>query len=97
MALSIARRMVLYLKRPGGQTQFSTQLRAQMAVEGPLAGLDLGEEPEPPVTSPIRKTGARVGRNDPCPCGSGKKYKRCHLEKDAHKQRIRSDSAKTKH
>lgn len=39
MALSIARRMVLYLKRPGGQTQFSTQLRAQMAVEGPLARL----------------------------------------------------------
>lgn len=23
--------------------------------------------------------GIRVGRNDPCPCGSGKKYKRCHL------------------
>jgi preprotein translocase subunit SecA len=22
--------------------------------------------------------GQRVGRNDPCPCGSGKKYKRCH-------------------
>jgi hypothetical protein len=27
--------------------------------------------------------GARVGRNDPCPCGSGKKYKKCHLEADA--------------
>ncbi len=39
VALSIARRMVLYLKRPGGQTQFSTQLRAQMALEGPLARL----------------------------------------------------------
>jgi hypothetical protein len=25
---------------------------------------------------------AKVGRNDPCPCGSGKKYKRCHLEAD---------------
>lgn len=25
--------------------------------------------------------GARVGRNDPCPCGSGKKYKRCCLER----------------
>jgi tetratricopeptide (TPR) repeat protein len=25
---------------------------------------------------------ARTGRNDPCPCGSGKKYKRCCLEKD---------------
>ena len=22
--------------------------------------------------------GIRVGRNDPCPCGSGKKYKQCH-------------------
>lgn len=26
---------------------------------------------------PIRKTGPDVGRNDPCPCGSGKKYKHC--------------------
>jgi preprotein translocase subunit SecA len=25
-----------------------------------------------------RRTEAKVGRNDPCPCGSGKKYKRCH-------------------
>jgi tetratricopeptide (TPR) repeat protein len=25
---------------------------------------------------------AKIGRNDPCPCGSGKKYKRCCLEKD---------------
>jgi hypothetical protein len=29
-------------------------------------------------TSPTPSTG-RPGRNDPCPCGSGKKYKRCHL------------------
>jgi preprotein translocase subunit SecA len=27
---------------------------------------------------PIRRTGQRIGRNDPCPCGSGKKYKYCH-------------------
>ena len=26
----------------------------------------------------IRREGAKVGRNDPCPCGSGKKYKHCH-------------------
>ncbi len=26
----------------------------------------------------IRRTEAKVGRNDPCPCGSGKKYKKCH-------------------
>jgi preprotein translocase subunit SecA len=26
---------------------------------------------------PIRRRGKKVGRNDPCPCGSGKKYKSC--------------------
>jgi preprotein translocase subunit SecA len=25
-----------------------------------------------------RRTGEKVGRNDPCPCGSGKKFKKCH-------------------
>jgi len=28
-------------------------------------------------TEPVRRSGAKVGRNDPCPCGSGKKYKNC--------------------
>ena len=27
---------------------------------------------------PIRNREAKVGRNEPCPCGSGKKYKACH-------------------
>jgi preprotein translocase subunit SecA len=27
---------------------------------------------------PVVRDGAKVGRNDPCPCGSGKKYKQCH-------------------
>jgi len=31
-----------------------------------------------------------LGRNDACWCGSGKKYKRCHLEADANKRRNRS-------
>ena len=26
----------------------------------------------------VKHAGAKVGRNDPCPCGSGKKYKKCH-------------------
>ncbi|WP_279084639.1 preprotein translocase subunit SecA [Gilliamella apis] len=29
-------------------------------------------------SQPIVRTQAKVGRNDPCPCGSGKKYKHCH-------------------
>ena len=32
---------------------------------------------------PIRNLGAKVGRNDPCPCGSGKKYKNCHMKLEA--------------
>ncbi|AVM69280.1 preprotein translocase subunit SecA [Lachnospiraceae bacterium oral taxon 500] len=27
---------------------------------------------------PVRRTAEKIGRNDPCPCGSGKKYKQCH-------------------
>lgn len=39
MALTVARRMVMFLKRPGGQAQFSTQLRAQMVEGGQLGPL----------------------------------------------------------
>ena len=34
-----------------------------------------------PMMAPVQ-TGPRVGRNDPCPCGSGKKYKKCHMPID---------------
>jgi preprotein translocase subunit SecA len=30
----------------------------------------------------LRRDAPKVGRNDPCPCGSGKKYKQCHMRKD---------------
>jgi len=30
-----------------------------------------------PETATVRRDGPRVGRNDPCPCGSGRKYKKC--------------------
>ena len=32
----------------------------------------------PKPQQPIERTLPKVGRNDPCPCGSGKKYKHCH-------------------
>jgi preprotein translocase subunit SecA len=32
---------------------------------------------EPEVSTPIKRSKPKVGRNDPCPCGSGKKYKNC--------------------
>ena len=38
------------------------------------------EDDEAPAQSaqPVVREGVKVGRNDPCPCGSGKKYKQCH-------------------
>ena len=30
----------------------------------------------------VRRDRPKVGRNDPCPCGSGKKYKKCHGRED---------------
>ena len=35
-------------------------------------------EVEPAKAQPFVRQGQKVGRNDPCPCGSGKKYKQCH-------------------
>ncbi len=38
---------------------------------------ETGEEGAP-TAQPVQRLGPKVGRNDPCPCGSGKKYKQCH-------------------
>jgi preprotein translocase subunit SecA len=38
---------------------------------------DYNDPSEPIKKEPI-KVGPKVGRNDPCPCGSGKKFKQCH-------------------
>ena len=38
----------------------------------------LGATAEPKPAQPIERHTPKVGRNDPCPCGSGKKYKHCH-------------------
>jgi hypothetical protein len=42
---------------------------------------DFDRRPPSPdeITWPIRREAPKVGRNDPCPCGSGKKYKKCCL------------------
>jgi preprotein translocase subunit SecA len=34
--------------------------------------------PAPEPVAPYVREAPKVGRNDPCPCGSGKKFKQCH-------------------
>ncbi len=43
-----------------------------------ITSLPGGEEVTETTTTPYIREAPKVGRNDPCPCGSGKKYKQCH-------------------
>ncbi len=47
------------------------------AVEAAVSLWKLTEQDRLTVRT-VQREGAKVGRNDPCPCGSGKKYKQCH-------------------
>ncbi len=56
--------------------------KQKMAFEHADAGSavpEAAEAPSQPVSPrPVTRAQPKVGRNDPCPCGSGKKYKQCH-------------------
>jgi preprotein translocase subunit SecA len=67
----------------------------QRAVVGDIYRVSLVREPQPRpmremrtsveaqrAPQPARTAGTKVGRNDPCPCGSGKKYKHCCMGKE---------------
>jgi hypothetical protein len=66
-----------YLNRPPTPTRPLYQSGRPSTFSGPPTEV----APLPPL-EPIRNTGPKLGRNDPCWCGSGKKYKKCHLGKD---------------
>ncbi len=40
--------------------------------------MPVNQEPPKPQMAQLPEGADKVGRNDPCPCGSGKKYKKCH-------------------
>ena len=58
------------------------QAPPEMEFQHPQAENMLEPEPtdagEPEAQAPFIREGRKVGRNEPCPCGSGKKYKHCH-------------------
>ena len=70
------------------------QMEFQHAEAAPLGGADADAEASEdgaaqadraqagagaqPGAAPFVRPGRKVGRNEPCPCGSGKKYKQCH-------------------
>jgi len=55
----------------------------EVRLTAPYRAWPLFEANEPPAPArPAVRAGAKVGRNDPCPCGSGRKYKKCCLGKE---------------
>ena len=57
------------------QTNFDELSETQKAMQQAAAQRTSGG---PAVKTPVVNDGPKVGRNDPCPCGSGKKFKNCH-------------------
>jgi uncharacterized protein YecA (UPF0149 family) len=58
---------------------FERQREAKERHAKGLPGED--EAPLPPPVEPIKKAPGEPGRNDPCPSGSGKKFKQCCMKK----------------
>jgi preprotein translocase subunit SecA len=72
------------------QVEEQQRLAAQSAVQDMTRGIQkrherelkdlqlVGQNGSGTASQTVNNGGPKVGRNDPCPCGSGKKYKKCH-------------------
>jgi preprotein translocase subunit SecA len=81
------RRAPLVMNDPAAETTSAfAAARAQPAFAGAAAPAGSGRSAPAPArvggddaaVKTVRRDEPKVGRNDPCPCGSGKKYKKCH-------------------
>ncbi len=69
----------LFRYEPMTEEQVLEQRRRQERAVAPRIELSAPPKVEGPQrTQPSASKDVKVGRNDPCPCGSGKKYKKCH-------------------
>ncbi|MGM0554761.1 MAG: preprotein translocase subunit SecA [Myxococcota bacterium] len=86
MLMNIKRRVVEYLCKMEIETPASLQSRPEPDIPKRIQ-LNRGNGPASPEPEqaqddePFERDLPKIGRNDPCPCGSGKKYKHCHLRK----------------
>ncbi len=56
---------------------FNVRLAAPPPERKPVVNVMVTNKDDSSVKKPKKRSEAKVGRNDPCPCGSGKKYKQC--------------------
>ncbi|KAF0101283.1 MAG: preprotein translocase subunit SecA [bacterium] len=93
-AFELFERMLATISREVTQVTLTVQIRSEADVEAvepqeaPVSNVKYqhadydealaADDDAAAVQQPIHRDHAKVGRNDPCPCGSGKKYKHCH-------------------
>jgi preprotein translocase subunit SecA len=83
--LEVARQLITFRVQSPEEVQVPEPAPAVQNVQYQHAGYEealVGSEeeapPAPPKQQPVQRHMGKIGRNDPCPCGSGKKYKHCH-------------------
>ncbi len=67
----------LFLMQPARPQDEAKQIEQRQRRQQQNLQFQAGPAQQQEAPKPVR-AGAKVGRNDPCPCGSGKKYKKCH-------------------
>lgn len=91
MVSDVNKEMISFLMRANLPNESNTPIQ-QARVQAPprqeqtqtsrteVSSSGSNNEPQQPVqkAQPVVRTEQKIGRNDPCPCGSGKKYKNCH-------------------
>ncbi len=77
--------MVQAIREETIRRMFLVQLRTNQEVKREKVAKETGTaaaSKTPVKKQPVRTAAKKVGPNDPCPCGSGKKYKKCCMQKD---------------
>jgi len=75
--IGLAQNMANKATQQQQQKQFNEQKSGFSAFNKQVEDRDAANQPLE-TSKPRDEFGGKVGRNDPCPCGSGKKYKKCH-------------------
>ncbi len=81
--------MIQAIREETVRRMFLVQVRPQQEVKREKVAKETGSSAAGQPASkpaPIRNKAKKVGPNDPCPCGSGKKYKKCCMQKDKAKE-----------
>ncbi|MFG1489091.1 SEC-C metal-binding domain-containing protein, partial [Oceanospirillum sp. HFRX-1_2] len=66
------------MERRRREAQAEQAYQYQHAESNAMGSDNESEQPDEDAAQPFVREGRKVGRNEPCPCGSGKKFKQCH-------------------